>query len=281
MALASSTLRMPSRRERGVFALEDGVGEVLQDLDVLSAAVSDGMSMCQDSGMAKAASASMQNLLIGCDCAGSGSLVPSVTVRRPCSAEISSLFTPGASPVEVTKVAVVPLSYCMHGGDIVFDFDFMETAELAEATDLLRHAEQPLEEVQIVWALVHEHAAALALPGAAPAAGGVVVIGAEPVGDLPMHAADRAELAAVDEVLHLLEAGVRAHVEHGGEDFALVRVRGDEALAVGLVNGNGLFDQHMQPGLERLDADGGVAEMRCADQNGVDVATADHQGSHP
>jgi hypothetical protein len=54
--------------------------------------------------------------------------------------------------------------------------------------------------------------------------------------------------------------------------FVLVRVRGDEALAVGLMNGDGFFDQDVQAGGERLDADGGVAEMRRADQDGVDVA---------
>lgn len=164
-----------------------------------------------------------------------------------------------------------------HGGDIVFDLDLMETTELAEAADALRHAEHPLEEVQVVRALVHEHAAALALPRATPAAGGVVIIGAEPVGDFPVHAADRAELAAVDEVLHFLEGRVRAHVEHGGEDLLLVRVRGDEALAVRLVHGDGLFDEDMQAGFECLDADGGVAEVRRADQNGVDVAGVDHR----
>ena len=91
-----------------------------------------------------------------------------------------------------------------------------------------------------------------------------------------MHAANRAELAAVDEVLHLLETGVRAHVEHGGEDLRFVRVRGDEALAVGLVDGDGFFDQDVETVLQRLNADGGVAEMGRADQDGIDVARLDH-----
>jgi hypothetical protein len=152
----------------------------------------------------------------------------------------------------------------------------MEAAKLAEAAHALGHAEQPLEQVQIVRALVHEHAAALALPGAAPAAGGVVVVGAEPVGDFPVNAPHLAELAAVDEVLDFLEGGVRAHVEHGGEDFLFVGVGGDEALTVGFVDGDGLFDQDVKPGVERLDADGGVGEVGRADEDGVDVAGADH-----
>jgi hypothetical protein len=91
-----------------------------------------------------------------------------------------------------------------------------------------------------------------------------------------MHAADLAEFAAVDEVFDFFEAGVRAHVEHGGEDLRFVRVRGDEALAVGFVDGDGFFDQDVQASFQRFDADGGVAEMGRADQDGVDVARLDH-----
>ena len=134
-----------------------------------------------------------------------------------------------------------------HSGHIVFDFDLMEAAELAETTDFLRHAKHPLEEIQIVWALVHENAAALAFPRATPAAGGVVVVGAEPIGHFPMDATHGAELAAVDEVLHLFEAGIGAHVKHGRKDFGFVRVCRDEAFAVGFMNGNGFFHEDVQP----------------------------------
>lgn len=171
---------------------------------------------------------------------------------------------------------VVVLQHC---GDIVFDFDLMEAAELAEAADLLWHAEHPLEEIKVMRALVHEHAAALALPGAAPAASGVVVVGSEPVGNFPVHATHGAELATVDEVFDFLEAGIRAHVEHGGEDFRFICVRGDESLAVGLVDGNRFFDEHVKPSTQGLDPDGGVAEMRCADEDGIDEPTRNHLGN--
>ena len=95
------------------------------------------------------------------------------------------------------------------------------------------------------------------------------------VGDFPVDATDGTEFTAVDEVFDLLEAGVGAHVEHGGEDFVLVRVGGDEALAVGLVNGDGLFHKNVEAGLKGGDADGGVAEVRGADEDGVEMCIRD------
>jgi hypothetical protein len=51
---------------------------------------------------------------------------------------------------------------------------------------------------------------------------------------------------------------------------------GDEALAIGFVDGNGFFDQHVQAGVEGFDADGGVGEVGGADEDGVDVTGTDH-----
>lgn len=73
-------------------------------------------------------------------------------------------------------------------------------AETAVSADAFREAEHPLEEIEVVRALVEQHAAALAGPSRAPAAGAVVGLGAEPICDDPIHAADFAELAGADEV---------------------------------------------------------------------------------
>src|ERR1039457_7683152 len=48
------------------------------------------------------------------------------------------------------------------GGDVVLDLDAMEAAKLAEAAHASRHPKQQLHGVEIVQALVEEHAAALA-----------------------------------------------------------------------------------------------------------------------
>lgn len=161
-------------------------------------------------------------------------------------------------------------------GDIVFDFDVVIAAELAEAGDLVGHAEEPLIEVEVMGALVEEDAAAFAFPCGAPAAGSVVGFGAEPVGAVPEDAADGAEFAVGDETLDLLVDGVGAELEHGAEDLLGALVGGDETFAVGFVDGEGFFDHDMEAGVERGDAHGGVEVVRGGDEDGVDGAGLEH-----
>src|SRR5690606_1385582 len=100
------------------------------------------------------------------------------------------------------------------GGDVVLDLDVVVFAELTVGAQRHGQAEHPLEKVEVVRALVEQHAAALAAPGRAPAAGGVVGLGAEPICDDPVDATDFAELAALDEVADLDVVVVGALVEH-------------------------------------------------------------------
>ena len=60
------------------------------------------------------------------------------------------------------------------------NLDVVERPEAADRADLARHhaVEHPLEEVEVVRALVRQHAAALARPGRAPAAAVVVGLAA-------------------------------------------------------------------------------------------------------
>ena len=51
--------------------------------------------------------------------------------------------------------------------------------------------------------LVQQHAAALALPGRAPAAAGVIRLRAEPVGHNPTHAHNLAQVARLEQLLNL------------------------------------------------------------------------------
>ena len=90
--------------------------------------------------------------------------------------------------------------------------------ELAEAAHARGHAAEPLQRVEIVQALVEQHAAALALPGRAPAAARVIGLGAKPIGDDPVDAHDLAQFAALNQLLDLQIARLGAHLEHAGED---------------------------------------------------------------
>ena len=62
-------------------------------------------------------------------------------------------------------------------------------AETAHRADAERHPEHPLPEIEVVRGLIEQHAAAFTGPSRAPAAGGVVGIRPEPVGDRPAQAA--------------------------------------------------------------------------------------------
>jgi hypothetical protein len=66
-------------------------------------------------------------------------------------------------------------------------------AELAKTAHARGHPDQPLKRVKLVQALVEQHAAAFAFPRRAPAAAGVVGLGAEPVRDDPVDAHDFAD----------------------------------------------------------------------------------------
>src|SRR5690606_3139448 len=76
------------------------------------------------------------------------------------------------------------------GADLVLHLDRVRLAARPDRRHPAGHpARRPLQQVQVVWTLVDQHAAALALPGGTPAARGVIAPGAEPVGDDPADAA--------------------------------------------------------------------------------------------
>src|SRR4051812_39069175 len=99
---------------------------------------------------------------------------------------ISSMGFPGGGDKNTGR-GIGPLKV---SGDVVFDFDIVETAELAESAHAGRHSAEPDEQVDIVRALIEETPASLALPGGAPAAAGVVGFSAEPIGDDPTDACE-------------------------------------------------------------------------------------------
>ena len=126
-----------------------------------------------------------------------------------------------------------------------------------------RHADDPLQCVELVEALVEQHAAALALPCGAPVAALIIRLGPEPVGHDPNHANQVAQFAALYQFANLLVARLDAHLEHAGErQLRPCFGGGDEALGVGLVRGDRFFHHHMQAGLERGDAECGMLKMR-------------------
>lgn len=158
------------------------------------------------------------------------------------------------------------------GGDFVFDFDGVVFAGKADGGDAGgREVGDPVEEVEVVGALVDEDAAAFAFPGGAPFTGGVVGVGAEPVGDGPGDAGDGAELAVAEEVADFLIERVGALVEHEGElEVGMFGAPGvDEMLGGGEVGGEGFFGEDVEVVFEGGERVGDVGGMGAAEDDGV------------
>ena len=131
-------------------------------------------------------------------------------------------------------------------GHVVLNLDVVPLALLAERAHLGGHAADPLPQVEVVRALVQQNAAAFAFPRRAPRAGIVVALGAEPVGDDPVGAADRAHFTAGNDFLHLAVHAVGALVEHDGECLVGLR-RHLVHLPHGLgIHARGLLADHVQ-----------------------------------
>jgi hypothetical protein len=127
-----------------------------------------------------------------------------------------------------------------------------------------------------VRALIEQHAAAFTRPRGPPATAAVVRLGTEPVGDDPVHTTQFSELTALDQLPDLPIVEVGPLVEHRGEDLLLVAVGGDQALGVGAMDRDRLFDHDVQPGLQRLDAEGRMVVVRRGNQNGIDQTGGHH-----
>jgi len=161
-------------------------------------------------------------------------------------------------------------------GHIVLDLDLVIAAELAKAAHARGHPGQPLERVELVQTLIEEHAAAFAFPSGAPAAAGVVGLGTKPVGDDPVHADDRAELARLNELADLRVTRLGAKLEHRAEHlFGAPGRRADEPLRVRLVRGDRLLDHEVQARFQRVDALRGMLRMRRGHEHCIDGARLD------
>ena len=95
-------------------------------------------------------------------------ILPPSSTSLPRSPANSRRLVPGASPVVVMKWPIMPLGYSRMAIHLVLDLDGVALGDRGDGRDAAGHhaAEQPLDLVEVVRALVQQHAAALALPGA-------------------------------------------------------------------------------------------------------------------
>src|SRR6202007_340837 len=86
------------------------------------------------------------------------------------------------------------------GCHIVFDLDIVIPAKIAKCADAGRHPKNPLENIQVVWALVEQQPAPLACPGSSPVTRLVVRFSPEPVSNRPVHTSDRSKIAGAHQL---------------------------------------------------------------------------------
>ena len=90
--------------------------------------------------------------------------------------------------------------------------------------------------------------------------------------DDPVNPADSAEFVIANHPSQLQIVWVGALIEHRRKDLFFSAVRSKEAFAIGFVNGERLFNEHMQPGIEGLNPNRRVRIMWRGDEDGIDFA---------
>ena len=132
------------------------------------------------------------------------------------------------------------------------------------------HTAQPLEQIQLMRALVDQHAAAFSGPGASPSALIVISLRTVPVRDYPVYTLDTAQPAAFDEFLCETVQLVGALVIHYAEYEFGFGSRDLVHLSDRLrIHARGFFDKCVQPFFQRVDGDYGVIVVRSGDKDGV------------
>ncbi len=154
-------------------------------------------------------------------------------------------------------------------GDIIFHFDIVPLAFMAKCLDFGRHAANPLPEVQIVRTLVEQNPAAFANPGCAPAAGIVIGLGAVPVSDNPVDAADFAEFPALNHFAQFAVKAVGALVVHNRVHFITFRGKLIGLPDIFCENPGGFFRQRMQAFVQRVHGIDRMEIMGCRDNDRV------------
>ena len=130
-------------------------------------------------------------------------------------------------------------------------------------------------EIEVVGRLVHQDAAALALPGAAPGRLAVVAGGAGPAGE-HVDALKLAEAAFVQEALRGDDLRAVAELEADGEESPGALGGGDHRIGLADVDGHRLLAEDVAAGLQGGDGDLGVEGVRRHDDDDVRAGRLEH-----
>jgi len=159
----------------------------------------------------------------------------------------------------------------------VLDVDVLAERERADpAAHVGDRSEEPLNEIQRMDRLVHQHAAAAASTLAAPRTAGVVLGSAVP-GNRGGRAPDRAERPLVDEPVRLLRRTVVPVLEADGDLHGGVReVSVQHRLGVGEGVRDRLLEDDVNSACDAVHRDRRVLVVRCADVHDVGPEGVEH-----
>ena len=155
------------------------------------------------------------------------------------------------------------------GGDVVFYLDIMPFAFMTEGGHLAGHPADPLQQVEVVRALVEQHTAAFTGPGRSPCARIIVRLGTVPAGDDPVDPFDLAVFSALDQFPHFAEDAVGALVEHHGKGHIAFCSNFVHLPDRFCVDAGGFFAHDVQSLFHRLDGQDRVLIVGCCDDDGV------------
>ena len=141
-----------------------------------------------------------------------------------------------------------------------------------------RHAADPLPQIQIVRALVEQHAAPFARPCGAPAAGIIIGLRPIPVGDQPVGAFDRTHLARSNDLLHFAVNMIGALIKHHGKHTVRFCRHLIHAADLFCIHAGRLFAHDMQVILHRLDRQTRVIVMRHRNMHRVHQSALNQRG---
>ena len=116
--------------------------------------------------------------------------------------------------------------------------------------------------------LVEQRPAALPIPGGPPSARVVVCLGAEARHD-EQCASDLAQDALLDQLTRQPYIGLRAHLEHDGEDLLGFLCRLDHLRRLARLHADRLLTQHVQAGLECVNGDRWMEVVRRGDRDAI------------
>ena len=157
-------------------------------------------------------------------------------------------------------------------GHIVLYLDVMPLSFMHKASDTHRQAADPLQQIQLMRALIQEHAAPFSVPGRSPLPGIIVVLRPVPVRDDPVHSFDLSVFSALDQLMHADVNRIGPLIEHHRKrHFRMPVCAGNHLPHLLRIDTGRLLAHDVQMVLHRRNRQPRMLIMRNGNQNRIDL----------